>query len=199
MGCHSRTDSVAEFLSPCSSSPVFWSHILSSSSYPAAPVNENPAQHRDQCWTTASAGEREKKSQPSSNSAPRPRKSPASFQPRRAANLHPAPREGCDDTESCRKVQLGRCHLGGVTRWRQWREAVSGGCVFFGEWFGTGAARLEERRGRGAPCKASALLRTPAPYRHMGGKSQLGFLSFIHLAMVSCLAVVYQLNKLKTV
>lgn len=55
-----------------------------------------------------------------------------------------------------------------------------------------------EKRERSAH-KASALLKTPAPYRHMGGKSQPGFLSFIHLAMVSCLAVVYQLNKLKTV
>lgn len=79
------------------------------------------------------------------------------------------------------------------------REAVSGGCGGFGEWFWTGAAGLEERRRRGALHKASALLTTPAPYRHIGGKSQPGFLSFIHLAMVSCLAVVYQLNKLKTV
>ena len=82
-------------------------------------------------------------------------------------------------------------------------QAGSGGCGGLGgqqgmdesEWAGRGTA---ERSRRGALCNELAPL-TAMCFSQARGKTQPRFLSFIHLAVVSSLAVLYKLNKLKTV
>lgn len=77
------------------------------------------------------------------------------------------------------------------------------GCGGIGKEQGTSGTCLEKEMhrasGKELPQKELALLTSTHSLQNVIRKSQPAFLSFIHLAMVSTLAVVYKLNKLKTV
>lgn len=77
------------------------------------------------------------------------------------------------------------------------------GCGGLGKQQGTSGTCLEKEMHRASgqelPENELALLTSTHSLQHVTRKSWPAFLSFIHLAMVSILAVVYKLNKLKTV